>query len=151
MAEQLVKEIVPTVVNKVRDSVRDATKDAVAKQLPSVFRETFETALLPAFEAGTEALFQQVQAAFASGMQQMVRESVRIAAQQQQQQQELSEARSLATNRQLEQEVRPDLRCDSLRSYFMFTLALVNLTVWLPLFVVSVIGMIHESTLLVGW
>ena len=56
MSEQILKELVPSITSKVRNSVRDCVKDAVKEavktQLPSAFRESFEGALLPAFEAG---------------------------------------------------------------------------------------------------
>ena len=71
------KELVPTVSAKVRDSVRDTVRDAVKAQLPAAFRDSFETALLPAFEAGAQAMFQQLQAAFVQGMQGVMQESVR--------------------------------------------------------------------------
>ena len=97
MSEQILKELVPSITSKVRDSVRDCVKDAVKEavktQLPSAFRESFEGALLPAFEAGAQVMFQQVQQAFAQGMQGMVQEGLRV------------QQVSAASNEKLEQEV----------------------------------------------
>lgn len=82
---------------KVRDSVRDTVRDAVKSQLPLAFRESFENALLPAFEAGAQAMFQQLQEAFVQGMQGVMQEGLR------------AQQGAIAHTARLEQEVR-DLR-----------------------------------------
>jgi hypothetical protein len=97
MSEQIMKELVPTISSKVRDSVRDTVRDAVKAQLPAAFRESFESALLPAFEAGAQAMFQQLQGAFAQGMQGVLQEGARV------------QQSNAAHSSKLEQEVR-DLR-----------------------------------------
>jgi len=97
MSEQILKELVPSITFKVRDSVRDCVKDAVKEavktQLSTAFRESFEGALLPAFQARAQVMFQQVQQAFAQGMQGMVKEGLRV------------QQVSAASNEKLEQEV----------------------------------------------
>jgi hypothetical protein len=97
MSEQIMRELVPSITAKVRDSVRDTVRDAVKGQLPAAFRDSFESALLPAFEAGAQAMFQQLQTAFAQGLQGVMQEGLR------------AQQGAAAHTARLEQEVR-DLR-----------------------------------------
>lgn len=94
MSEQIMKELVPSIANKVRDSVRDTVRDSLRAQLPVAFRESFESGLLPAFEAGAQAMFQQLQGAFVHGMQGVMQEGLRV------------QSVNAAAKDQLEQEVR---------------------------------------------
>eukprot|EP01032_Pedospumella_encystans_P018582 gene18582-21147_t len=94
VSEQILKELVPAIANKVRDSVRDTVRDSLRAQLPVAFRESFESGLLPAFEAGAQAMFQQLQGAFVHGMQGVMQEGLRV------------QSINAATTEQLEQEVR---------------------------------------------
>jgi len=97
MSEQIVKELVPSISSKVRDSVRDTVRDSLKAQLPAAFRESFESGMLPAFEAGAQSMFQQLQAAFVQGMQGVLQEGLRV------------QSAAAASTEKLEQEVR-DLR-----------------------------------------
>lgn len=65
--------MLPAVNTKLRDTVRDVTKS----QLPPAFRGAFESALLPALEAGVQNMLQQVQGAMRQSIQDVVTEGGR--------------------------------------------------------------------------
>lgn len=68
IAEALQAELAPLIAQKVRESVKDTVRDTVKTALATSFKSAFEGSLVPAFHAGTEKLFGQVQASFERGM-----------------------------------------------------------------------------------
>jgi len=70
-------ETVPMILQKVKDSTRDTVRDAVKTTLGASFRTAFEKSLLPAFEAGTNRMFGQIQSTFEEGLGRLLEESTR--------------------------------------------------------------------------
>jgi hypothetical protein len=68
LAAQLQTDLTPALSQKVREAVKDTVRDTVKAALASSFRTAFESSLLPAFQAGTDRMFAQVQASFDQGM-----------------------------------------------------------------------------------
>lgn len=61
-------ELTAVVSSKVKDTVRETVKSA----LQSAFRTAFENSLLPAFQAGTDRLYGQLQTSFEQGVEGLV-------------------------------------------------------------------------------
>jgi hypothetical protein len=74
IAEALQAELAPLIAQKVRDAVKDTVRDTVKSALASSFRSAFDSSLVPAFQAGTERMFSQVQTSFDAGMGGLVEE-----------------------------------------------------------------------------
>jgi len=68
LKDELGKEISSAVEKDLFPKVKESVKDTVKTSLTSVFRSSFENTLLPAFQAGTDRMFAQVQESFEVGM-----------------------------------------------------------------------------------
>eukprot|EP01036_Dinobryon_divergens_P029721 gene29721-38856_t len=61
-------------VATLKEAVRESVKETLKTSLPAAFKTAFEKTLLPAFQAGTRELFNQIQTAFETGMARMISE-----------------------------------------------------------------------------
>lgn len=64
VGQSLKEELTAAVGSKIKETVRDTVKSA----LSSTFTRAFENSLLPAFQAGTDRMFAQLQTSFEAGM-----------------------------------------------------------------------------------
>lgn len=72
--DSMQSEVVPALQQKVRETVKEIVNSTVKQSLGGLFRNSFESSLLPAFQAGTDKLFSKVQTAFEHGMEEMTLE-----------------------------------------------------------------------------
>lgn len=60
--------MLPVVTQKIKESTKDVIKETIKTTLAESFRNAFESSLLPAFQAGIDRLFAQVNVSFENGM-----------------------------------------------------------------------------------
>jgi len=72
ISAQIVASIQSDIAPIVAQRVKEAVKDTVKVALTSTFRAAFENSLLPAFQAGTDRMFAQVQESFEVGMEGLI-------------------------------------------------------------------------------
>mmetsp|Transcript_25868 Transcript_25868/g.48552 ORF Transcript_25868/g.48552 Transcript_25868/m.48552 type:complete len:1013 (-) Transcript_25868:208-3246(-) len=74
MSVDLRKELTPAISQVVRSSVSDNLKGTII----DTFRSTFETTIVPAYEAGSQEMFSQLRQAFSQGMDVMKEEHKKV-------------------------------------------------------------------------
>jgi hypothetical protein len=67
--------LAPFIAQTTKDSIRDSIKDNLRPTLVKAFKAAFESTIVPAYQSGTEIMFQQIQQTFETGMQALVEEN----------------------------------------------------------------------------
>jgi hypothetical protein len=61
ISSDLRTELAPFIAQTAKDSIRDSIKDNLRPTLVKAFKVAFESTIIPAYQSGTEVMFQQVQ------------------------------------------------------------------------------------------
>eukprot|EP00602_Paraphysomonas_sp_CaronLab_P000241 CAMPEP_0185032118 /NCGR_PEP_ID=MMETSP1103-20130426/19987_1 /TAXON_ID=36769 /ORGANISM="Paraphysomonas bandaiensis, Strain Caron Lab Isolate" /LENGTH=1001 /DNA_ID=CAMNT_0027567893 /DNA_START=336 /DNA_END=3341 /DNA_ORIENTATION=- len=75
ISSDLRTELGPFISQSSKDAVRDSVKDNLRPTLVKSFRAAFEATIIPAYQAGAQEMFQQMQQTFDTGMQAMMAHS----------------------------------------------------------------------------
>eukprot|EP01038_Epipyxis_sp_PR26KG_P009485 gene9485-12776_t len=79
LTDSLKAELLPNLTQKLSEQLKDVIKDSIKTSLSSSFRLSFENSILPAFQVGTDKLFNQIQSGFEIGMNGLAEENTKIA------------------------------------------------------------------------
>ena len=79
LANAIIADVVPSLRKVIKDTVKESLEEtlnkAVKKNIQEAFKTAFETSLVPAYQAGTDKMFTQIQTSFEVGMKEMGKEA----------------------------------------------------------------------------
>jgi hypothetical protein len=75
IATQLSVSVNSQLQRHVQAAIESSVRDSLKQEMVASFRQTFESSVMPAFQAGTNKMFTQMQAAFDVGMKSMMEEA----------------------------------------------------------------------------